>query len=142
MRCYTLRQGEIEKRLVEMKARLHAVGADNGRRTVRVRIEAEILMDSGHETIAIYSHRAGAFVYLGPFTPEITVTVESSLANDGGYDILSFTLLGSDTRKFCVWAGDLGFPFWGGAAVVAVRLLSRSVVNSDGVLQTYEVTIS
>jgi len=138
MKCFKLEDKELRERLVTLKETLISLPATAVPKTVRIRFDGDLDRMRGG-VFTIESNRMDKTIYLAPFADEITLSVDSELGLDGGYDILSFKLFRLDTGEVCLWSGDLGFPFWGDSKAMTVKLLNERIINQDDIVQTYEV---
>ncbi len=139
MRCFSPGKVATQERLAALKDTL-LPPLDRQLRffATNLRIESERPWSSD-DILAIYSHRAGGLLSFGPFAPELLLYASASYSEDGGHDILSFTVLNPGLGQICVWAGDVGFPLWRKDQRVTIRLLNDLQFDVDGVGRSYEV---
>lgn len=138
MKCYQLQPEGVSARIEMLKASLIEPSDSKPQQAIRMRFDVDPMWVRG-STLAVRSHIADKILYLGPFTTEITIVIDSALITDDGHDIFSFTLLDSNRGQMCLWVGDLGYPFWKGAKRVTAHLWNDRRIDENGIVHTYDI---
>lgn len=138
MKCIKVASADIQSEL----AALHALGTppESGqpRRSVRLRVDLDPALAEGG-ILAIRSTYQERPIFLGPHAKEVTVSIDSGNLPEEGFDIWRLTLFRPEQGEVCLWRSDEGFPFWGGASRLRIRLLKDRQRLADGRVRAYEV---
>ena len=113
---------------------------ERGYATVRFHFSLELTNDD--ETLfVIYSKRMYATIYIGPYKRNLSLDIDTHLAEDDGYDNLEFYLLQIEQKQLYSWVNERGYPYWCPNAEISIEFMQKGVFDIDGLYKQHNVTI-
>ncbi len=139
MKCKTLEPEEVTAEHARLTQRKRYVPTASGQTSVQFKFNLT-QTEVGESLFMIYSNRAGKAMYWGPYRAILSVGIDENLVVEKGYDNLEFQLLQLEHQQLCRWSNERGYPYWR-AGDIGITFLRKQILDEDGLVKTFEVTI-
>ena len=140
MQCQELEQAEFNTARSHLAQTPRYILGDKGRALIQFQFNLNPML-IGESLFVIFSQRAQAAVYLGPYQSSVSVNIDETLSSDKGYDQLEFRLLQLTERKLCSWLNERGEPYWQPGARIDIAFLRSQTFDEAGLPKCFDVTI-